>query len=920
LAIHFSGDVTVDNYEFYGEFDSATLAKAIKRDEDWAFKDPHPVGGPPDTPVNVAGKTAGKADDQVSKKADDHGPKKIIVRQLGGAYLLARFTAVAWSVWYGPDDGAFEPWSTFRKQHLNRPLIRLFEHPREFDNTWQVSYRLKKCGEQYRVVHGGHEGFTPPLHPRERDEKDRLTLAVGNERVNLHVVNDRAPGHRYDALSIGAVKEDDWIVLKFISPAVKLVDRAAPVGHAWPFATPLKRHRDKTVGICTASDLRRSGAPISRALSWERTVSDVVKAIESRRFPTGAPPRHLVITFDYDGVLYLKIDPANGIRGPAVADGRLVFSIEGAEGDFAKNIEGEMPGNETAFVSAFAALLYKQLQDGTGDPFAAISRMLACALITKRRLLQSGFGPTDPATMVPFALEPMSGSAFLIPVLYYSEGIFSLNFSSPSLEQKPDPYITADGTRKKRRGFRFRERNILKGPLCLSDSEFLPNFKEHKITSHSVRLDRVKEENWSIFEEVMSLQTAKPNAGKTNGKAAIESSPTLSRFSDYVIDGKEPEGVPIGSFGKIKTADVGEIQAFRTVRALVQSYLSNPSSNKPLGIAVFGPPGAGKGFAVKNITETLPDRLKNLIKDDRHECNLTALSDPEDLTHYFQLSRNSTLRGKVPLLFFDEFDCSVERTEFYWLKHFLAPLQDGEFRSGHNVHPIGRAIFIFAGGVYTKYEDFADAMEKNRSLTHPKKKAGRRETQHNFKGVDFLSRLHGHIDVKAFSPRDVKKERGTTIEGLFVRNGHPIVADPRFLMRRAFVLRSLLEMHLQRIFTQGSSKKARIDRQVVNALLATSHFNHGARSMEAIIRMSYLENAESFEIAHLPPDDQLEMHVDGENFKYCLDNDVDALWIEAGKGQARGERGRPGARSVRVAAASGASRSATSRAPRVARA
>src|SRR5262249_46142848 len=256
----------------------------------------------------------------------------------------------------------------------------------------------------------------------------------------------------------------------------------------------------------------------------------------------------------------------------------------------------------------------------------------------------------------------------------YSEGIFSLN--SPALPTKfGDPYITSDGTLKKQRSF--------KDPLILKDSEFLPNLKEHKIASYKIRPD--VEKKWSIFEEVVSPQ---------NKIAADKTFRPLSQFSDYVIDGKDPEGVPIASFGKIKTADVDEIEALRAVRALLQSYLSNPSSNKPLGIAVFGPPGAGKGFAVKNITETLPDTLKHLIKDDRHECNLTALSDPEDLAHYFQLSRNSALRGKVPLLFFDEFDCSVEGTRFYWLKHFLAPLQDGEFRSGHNVHPIGRAIFI----------------------------------------------------------------------------------------------------------------------------------------------------------------------------------------------------------------------------------
>jgi hypothetical protein len=62
--------------------------------------------------------------------------------------------------------------------------------------------------------------------------------------------------------------------------------------------------------------------------------------------------------------------------------------------------------------------------------------------------------------------------------------------------------------------------------------------------------------------------------------------------------------------------------------------------------------------------------------------------------------------------------------------------------------------------------------------------------------------------------------------------------------------------------------------------------------MEAIIRMSFLENAESFEIAHLPPDDQLRMHVEGDNFKYCLDNDVDALWSEAGSRQASAKKPR----------------------------
>jgi hypothetical protein len=309
---------------------------------------------------------------------------------------------------------------------------------------------------------------------------------------------------------------------------------------------------------------------------------------------------------------------------------------------------------------------------------------------------------------------------------------------------------------------------------------------------------------------------------------------------------------------------------------LLQAYLSNPVQTKPLGIAVFGPAGAGKSFAVKNIVETLPEPVRKLIRDDRLECNLTALSGPEDLAHYFQLARNSVLRGKVPMLFFDEFDCTVGDSRFFWLKHFLAPLQDGEFRSGQIVHPIGRVIFVFAGSVCENFEKFVEEMNNNRDSVQSLSSMPESEDGPNFKGVDFLSRLHGHMDIVAFTP--------TKNEAFFHdRKGdkQPILIDPSYLMRRAFVLRSLLELHLEQIFSKGSSRNVRIDAKIVNALLATRIFFHGARSMEAILRMSYLEGSDRFEISHLPPDKQLGMHVDSGNFNYCLEQNVDLLWREA---------------------------------------
>jgi ATPase family associated with various cellular activities (AAA) len=405
--------------------------------------------------------------------------------------------------------------------------------------------------------------------------------------------------------------------------------------------------------------------------------------------------------------------------------------------------------------------------------------------------------------------------------------------------------------------------------------------QEHKLTHYQILPARLPGEGFSIFKQVARNKT-------------------LADFRSYVLNETAPEGVPIGAFDRIKTADVREIEDLRTIGKLLQSYLSRPSgSSKPLAIAVFGPPGAGKSTAVKCIIENLPKACQDLVRDARHECNLAALADPEDLAHYFQLARDAALRGKVPVLFFDEFDCAIARAQYFWLKHFLGPIQDGEFRSGHIVYPIGRAIFVFAGGVSKTFHDFETAMEANRNAAQDQALAdpadrpastgarggegrakdnksaavkrssdvasgslagsGAKPPQANFKGVDFLSRLHGHIDVAGLSPEADKPAQAAAFYPS-AKDETAIVVDPSYLMRRAFTLRSVLKFHAPGIFSQGSPQVAHIDPGIVDALLVTKTFKHGTRSMEAVIRMSSLEGRDSFEQSHLPPDNQLNMH------------------------------------------------------------
>jgi hypothetical protein len=78
-----------------------------------------------------------------------------------------------------------------------------------------------------------------------------------------------------------------------------------------------------------------------------------------------------------------------------------------------------------------------------------------------------------------------------------------------------------------------------------------------------------------------------------------------------VLDGTETAlaGVPIAAFGDLETVDRWEIEGFRGISNLLQEYIRKQES-KPVSIAVFGPPGSGKSFGVKEIARGLTSNLQ----------------------------------------------------------------------------------------------------------------------------------------------------------------------------------------------------------------------------------------------------------------------------------------------------------------------
>lgn len=359
----------------------------------------------------------------------------------------------------------------------------------------------------------------------------------------------------------------------------------------------------------------------------------------------------------------------------------------------------------------------------------------------------------------------------------------------------------------------------------------------------------VEEKDSFIFKEHVQDVTIR-NTNNSNCQACWyilkdKSSTNLAEIAYNIVKYGEQDAlkfIPIAQFGNLKTVDKTEIEGYRSIRNLLQEYVSTQNTVRPLCIAVFGTPGSGKSFGVTEIASTIAPELMEKLN-----FNLSQFQSLEDLHSAFHQIRDYTLNGKIPLVFFDEFDSAFEG-RLGWLKYFLAPMQDGVFRVGDYVHPIGKAIFVFAGGTSSTFHQFSG--EEIEGLIEQK------QFKQEFafaKGPDFISRLRGYVNI--LGPNQTDEHW-----------------DQLFIIRRAMLLRSLLERRASHLI--NSKQEAQVDNGVIRAMLKVPRYKHESRSMEAIFEMSRLNFAKRWEQSHLPSKEQLSLHVDEEQFLRHLMHDA----------------------------------------------
>ncbi len=341
-------------------------------------------------------------------------------------------------------------------------------------------------------------------------------------------------------------------------------------------------------------------------------------------------------------------------------------------------------------------------------------------------------------------------------------------------------------------------------------------------------INNKKDRPWTLMDIGLSQQTGYPHY-----------EPAMKILKQGLSSIKN---IPYAQFGNMLTIDRGDIQSLNGIKGLIENYRKKGDGKSPLCIAVFGQPGSGKSFGIKQLA-------KGIWQESHHEYllefNLSQFSYEEQLIGAFHLIRDRALKGLVPLVFWDEFDSM----DLKWLSHFLAPMQDGCFLEGQTMHPVGKSVFVFAGG--TSYTMEAFIPETGNTERYKKFIAS--------KGPDFVSRLQGYIDV--LGPNKRKKLKCANSQEPEWEDDD---SDLYFPIRRALLLRAIDGV--------SPDEKLDADEGLLRAFIEIDEFKHGARSVATLWTLMKNRGQAKIRRSDLPPREQMSLHVNYEDFMKLIEN------------------------------------------------
>ncbi|MCD0458165.1 AAA family ATPase [Roseiconus lacunae] len=634
--------------------------------------------------------------------------------------------------------------------------------------------------------------------------------------------------------------------------------------------------RDRTNIAISIDTLYASGINVSSSLSWERTAQDVVAAIHTHPILKKlAHFRSLIVRIGVTGALHSFGLGKNNRH-------QIYYIPELHDASFPLGKFGTMFG----FNSILAASIVSELSLLHRSPALGFDDCLGKAGLASvqrnYRMLRDGFGNADgfdygtaidvffhpPSVFRPLSIRGLvSQSRHNSPVVakslvpsHRSNDWSIVNEASEFSMATVAKSVVLDGPEV-----------ALNQPRFERATRFLWEFSKYHLdfqTSVRYAVDADQKKSWfekSVSKAIASLHFSQDEDAEIGSEAiltriigsvreqldaenAFEKRASGDRAVDLLldrlryfadtdasmpsVDDNPAVQTPVAVIGDMILVDRQAIESFRNVANLVRTHIEavkSGRSSRPLSIAVFGPPGSGKSFGIKQVIKSIKDVGRAV---EELEYNVSQFTSSSDVEQALQAVSQST-RKNLAVAFFDEFDASFKTQELGWLKMFLGPMEDGKWGTGSSKVAFEEAIFVFAGGTSSTYLDFC---REDPSITDIQ-----RAKFSEAKGPDFVSRLRGHVDTLGVNPSGI--------------------SDEAFLLRRAIQLRANLGK-LQLINDDG---KARIDGQMLDAILNVPYYKHGGRSLRAILDMSYGPRGVSK--SSMPSIRQLNMHVDGKRFQ-----------------------------------------------------
>ncbi|GAB7363236.1 hypothetical protein MBLNU230_g3518t1 [Neophaeotheca triangularis] len=335
---------------------------------------------------------------------------------------------------------------------------------------------------------------------------------------------------------------------------------------------------------------------------------------------------------------------------------------------------------------------------------------------------------------------------------------------------------------------------------------------DNRFTSVRIPSARISSgDSWSIFEAV------------TGDPAEIA--------RQIVVQGEEKTlaQCPITRYGELSSIDRTEQENLGAVSAIVLERIASQIP-QPTCIGVFGPPGSGKKFMTANLVKHFgADTSFEHLTVDCHTLEAQRLID------IWHTIRDNTVLGIHTAVSFAGFEALLA-SDGPLMNDITRVMRDGTFSDQGQARSTGPAILFLLVDQNTPPSDAVPTPSRTTFAETPVVDDSR-----------IVNSLHGII--RTSGPNEQAEN------------------DRMFPVRRAIVIRRLLLQHHPHLRINGNIN---IDEAVLHALLLVPRYKHGNRSLSKIISTSRLSGRTKFDVSALPPEEQIQLHVDGKTFMSYL--------------------------------------------------